>query len=191
MAEYTGASFTTVTAYTSPALTDLADIYSDSGMTIGTQNPFPCYGNYTFYGAAGLYVVKGDFTRLLGPGSSRQLWRFKAKTTATSGYPGNGFMLWDNATQTSATHLIFSHLTDDDLDIDLFLAYLNTGDTVIIQDADTSQNNQIWTLSGPAVNTNGGTSTSYWTAPVTLSSSAGTGTTGFNNNHPIIVTVFV
>ncbi len=67
MAAYPGNSFTTVTAYAAVGGA-LATIYSDSGMTVPTPNPFVCYGNYLFYGAAGLYIVKGDFTRLIGSG---------------------------------------------------------------------------------------------------------------------------
>jgi hypothetical protein len=125
-----------------------------------------------------------------GGGSSRQLWQYKAKVSATSGYPGDGFMLWNNATQTSATALLLSHLTDDGLDIDLFLAFIASGDTIIVQDADTSANFQTWAVSGSPSNTNPGTSTSYWTIPTMLSTSGGTGTTGFAANTRLIVAVF-
>lgn len=122
--------------------------------------------------------------------SSRQFWKYRAKTSATSGYPGDGYMLWNNATQTSATALLFSHLTQDDLDIDIFLSFLATGDTIIIQDADDSGNFQEWEITGTPTNTNPGTATSYWTAPVVLQSSGGTGTTGFPNNHSLIAVIF-
>jgi hypothetical protein len=60
---------------------------------------------------------------LTGPagasGGSTNAWKYKAKTNATSGYPTNGHLLWNNATQTSATSIIVSHLTDDDTDIEL------------------------------------------------------------------------
>lgn len=122
--------------------------------------------------------------------SSRQLWQYRAKTTATSGYPGNGYILWDNATQISATNLLFSHLTDDDLDIDIFLSFLAAGQDIILQDADASANVQKWTISGAPTNTNPGMPTSYWTIPVTFVSSGGTGTTGFANNHQIVAVIF-
>lgn len=122
--------------------------------------------------------------------SSRQLWEYRAKTSATSGYPGDGYLLWNNATQTSATALLFAHVTNDNLDIDLFLAQLVDGSTIILQDADASTNVQTWLINGTPTNTNGGTSTSYWTVPVSLVSSAGTGTTGFANNHALIAVVF-
>ena len=123
-------------------------------------------------------------------GSDRTFYQYKAKVSATSGYPGDGYILWDNATQTSATGLLLAHLTDDGLDIDLFLAFIATGDTIIVQDADSSSDFQTWAVSGSPTNTNGGTSTSYWTVPVTLTASGGAGTTGFAANTRLIVAVF-
>lgn len=124
--------------------------------------------------------------------SSRTLWQYKGKTTATSGYPGDGCVLWNNATQVLATDLIFSHITDDNLDIDRFFTFLTTGDTIILQDANDSQNYQQWTIAGTPVNTNGGTATSYWTIPVSLQSAGagGTGATNFPNNHQLVAVVF-
>jgi hypothetical protein len=121
--------------------------------------------------------------------SAGSLWQYKAKTTATSGYPGDGYMLWDNATQISAANLILSHLTTDDLDIDVILSQLASGQTIIVQDWNDSANYQKWKINGAPTNTNGGTATSYWTVPVTFLSSAGTGTTGFANNHQLFVAV--
>jgi hypothetical protein len=122
--------------------------------------------------------------------STRTLWNYKVKTTATSGYPGDGNMLYNNATQISATALLLAHLTSDGFDIDLFLAFIASGNTIIIQDANVSGNFQKWTVSGSPTNTNPNTSTSYWTVPVTLVSSGGTGTTGFANNHQLLVVLF-
>ena len=123
-------------------------------------------------------------------GSNRQLWQYKAKTTAVSGYPGDGFVLWNNPTQTSAAYLIFSHLTNDGLDIDLFLALINIGQEFIVQDVTTSANFQKWVVIGPPINTNPGAANSYWTIDVSLVSSGGTGTTNFPNNQPLIIALF-
>lgn len=126
----------------------------------------------------------------VGGGSGRTFFQYKAKVSATSGYPGDGYMLWNNATQTSATSLLFAHITDDGIDVDLFLAFIASGDTVIIQDANASANFQTWTVSGSPVNTNPGASNSYWTVPVTLVTSGGVGTTGFTANTRLIAAVF-
>jgi hypothetical protein len=65
MATYTGVCFTTVTVYMDSSFPGtLAPIFTDVGLSLPAANPFPCFGNYTFYGAADLYVIQGDFTRL-------------------------------------------------------------------------------------------------------------------------------
>jgi len=115
-------------------------------------------------------------------GQSSNYYRYKAKTGTTSGDPGAGFLLWNNATQRSATQINLSHLDNDSNDIDVFLALLNAGDTVIVQDQSNSDNYQIWNVSSTAtVYAN-----SYVEVPVTLTSSTGTGYSGFANNHELL-----
>jgi hypothetical protein len=108
-----------------------------------------------------------------------------ALTTATSGDPGNGYLLWNNATQTSATSITIDHINADGVDIDVFLTLLSVGDVLVIQDKTNSANFQKWEVSGTiTIVTN-----NYVTAPVTLLSSGGTGTTGFANNATIILAI--
>lgn len=116
-------------------------------------------------------------------GFGNSLWAYKAKTSATSGDPDAGYMLWNNATQISSTQLNFSHLVQDGFDIELLFDYLNVGNEIIIQDKDDSTNNQIWTISGSVTIV----PNSYVQVPVTLVSSSGNGTTNFANNHEIFV----
>jgi hypothetical protein len=116
-------------------------------------------------------------------GGSTSAWQYKAKTNATSGYPGNGYLLWNNATQTSATSIIVSHLTDDNTDIELLLSFFVVNQKIFIQDRDDSSKNQVWLISGTPTVTGANTSTAYYTFPVTLVSSAGG---AFTNNHSIL-----
>jgi hypothetical protein len=116
-------------------------------------------------------------------GGSTSAWNYNAKTNATSGYPGDGYLLWNNATQTSATSIIVSHLTDDDTDIELFLSFFVVNQKIFIQDRDDSSKNQVWLISGTPTVTGAGTATAYYTFPVTLVSSAGG---AFTNNHSIL-----
>jgi len=116
-------------------------------------------------------------------GASTSAWNYKAKANATSGYPGNGYLLWDNATQTSATNILVSHLNDDDTDLELLLSFFAEGQKIFIQDRDDSANNQVWEISGTPTVTGANTSTAYFTFPVTLVSSSGT---VFTNNHQLI-----
>jgi hypothetical protein len=61
---YTGVSFTCLAVYTSPSSFVLANIWEDSLLTIPIANPYPVFGNYSFWGDNDLYVLPGDF-RLL------------------------------------------------------------------------------------------------------------------------------
>ena len=125
-----------------------------------------------------------------GPqGSSSSLFLYMANTTITSGDPTAGFIIWNNATQTSATQLNIHHLTDNNIDIDIFLETLVNTEVITIQDQTVSGNYQTWTINGTPANVNPNTANSYWTVPVTLTASGGTGTTNFANNLPMFLAI--
>jgi hypothetical protein len=116
-------------------------------------------------------------------GGSTTAWRYRAKTNATSGYPGNGYLLWNNATQLSATNILVSHLDDEGTDVELLLSFFAQDQKIFIQNRDDSSQNQVWEITGTPTVTGANTSTAYYTFPVTLVSSAGG---EFNNNHSIL-----
>lgn len=116
-------------------------------------------------------------------GFGNTLWSYKTKTSITSGDPLAGHLIWNNATQISATQLNLSHLVQDGFDVEIFFDYLNVGNTIIIQDKDDSTNSQIWEISSAVTIV----PNSYVQVPVTLISSSGTGTTNFANNHDVFV----
>jgi hypothetical protein len=106
---------------------------------------------------------------------------YKIDTSGTTPPSGSGDIRYDSATQVSATNLYISHLTDNGMDIDLFLSLITSG-ALILQDANDSENYQIWAISGtPSF------ASSTWAFPVVLSTSNGTGTTGFPNNHEVFL----
>jgi hypothetical protein len=112
-------------------------------------------------------------------GQNAGYYEYNANTTTYTGDPGAGFVIWDNATQTSATQINIDHLTSANDDIDVFLALLSIGDTIILQDQANSANYQVWVVNAapiPHVN-------DYYEYPVTLSSSTHT----FSNNDPLLV----
>jgi len=120
-------------------------------------------------------------------GTSSSLFLYLANTLATSGYPNDGDILWNNATQTSATQINVSHLTDNNIDIDIFLSLLSVGEQIIIQSQTSSSSYQKWNISGTPTNVNPGAANSYWTYPVTLAGSGGAGTTGFANGAALFL----
>jgi collagen type VII alpha len=118
-------------------------------------------------------------------GQSSTYYDYIAKTTATSGSPADTFILWNNATQTSATQINIDHINADGVDVDIFLDLLSLGDIVIIQDRTNSANYQKWQVSSAITVI----ANDYVEVPVTLLTSAGTGTTGFANNAALIVAI--
>ena len=86
--------------------------------------------------------------------------------------------MWNNVTQISSTILYISHLTRDGVDIDVFLALIKTGDSLIIQDENNSNNYQKWTVSAtPTIISN-----NYVSIPVTYVN----GGYSFTNGQDII-----
>jgi hypothetical protein len=93
-------------------------------------------------------------------------------------------LIWNNATQISATQLNVSHIDADNIDINIFLHILSVGDILIIQDRNNSANYQRWELRSALVEQTG-----YDEVPVTFISSGGTGTTNFANSHNIFLAI--
>ena len=139
-------------------------------------------------GATGVAGADGA-TGATGPqgnsGQSASFFDFKAKTTINTGDPTATHLIWDNATQISATQINVSHTDKNNVDVDVFLVLIKVGDTIILQDATNSTNYQKWTVSATPVD-----QTTYTEIPVTLVTSAGTGTTNFANNHDLAFIIF-
>ena len=122
-------------------------------------------------------------------GTSSTFYPYKANTTSTSGDPGLEYLLWNNATQINSTQINVSHEDHQNIDVDVFLGLIQNTQQFLIQDATASANYQKWLVTGTPTNVNPGAANSYWTYPVSLVASAGTGTTNFANNHVVILAV--
>jgi hypothetical protein len=85
--------------------------------------------------------------------------------------------MWNNATQINSTILYVDHLTRDSIDIDVFLALIKTGDSIVIQDENDSTRFQKWTVSGTPTQT-----LVYTSIPVTYVN----GGYSFSNGQDII-----
>ena len=137
-------------------------------------------------GATGATGVQGATGAQGEPGQSSNYYNYKVHTTTQTPPTTNGEIRYNNATQTSSTTLYVDHLDSNGDDIDIFLSLLKQNDTLIIQDANDSNNYQTWKItSAPTVILN-----DYTTIPVTGITSAGTGTSGFANNHSVLFIVF-
>jgi YD repeat-containing protein len=117
--------------------------------------------------------------------SGTNIYSYKAKPNSLSGDPGDGYVAWDNSSQVASTTLRVSHLDDDSRDVDLFLGFVAEGDYLALQDRDVHTNLQLWVITGTPTLVTG--AHNYWVFPVTLETSSGTGTTGFSNNHQLVL----
>lgn len=182
-----GGSVTSVVTSASPYL-NAGTITTSGTLTAATITASAVIANAATSGAvptavpigAGLDMSTGT---LVATGGTSTFWLYSADTGITSGTPPVGDLYWNNATQTSATVIALSHITRDGVDVDLFIDNIVSGNTIVIQDQNSSPDFQTWVCSGSiTVHAN-----SYVEVPVTLSTSGGTGTTGFPNNAHLAV----
>lgn len=131
-------------------------------------------------GATGSQGIQGPTGATGSNGISSNYYNYLTKTTINSGNPGSSYLIWNNPTQTSSTQINISHLTSDSVDIDIFLALLSTGDIIIIQDSNDSDNYQQWEISSSTTII----PNSYIEIPVIP---YGVNTYSFPDGHPIIV----
>ena len=86
----------------------------------------------------------------------------------------------------SSTQININHLTDAPIiDIDIFLALLQTGQQITIQDRNNSANYQVWTITSTPILIAG--ASNYWEVPVSLVSVGGN--PQFANNHEIFLAI--
>ena len=98
----------------------------------------------------------------------------------------NGFVGYNNSTQSLATIVYISHITRDNIDVEIFYSNINQLSDLYIQDQNNSSNFIKYNITGnPSIVTN-----SYVSIPVTVISSGGTGSTSFGNGHDILVSFF-
>jgi len=109
-------------------------------------------------------------------------YNYLANTTIISGNPTAGNIIWNNATQISATQLNISNTTVNTIDIALYLALLKKGDLFVIRDSSNSNNFQTWEVTGDITQLTG-----YVQVPCILKESDGIGFTGFPNTTPILL----
>ena len=113
-----------------------------AGVT-GPTGPAGTAGATGIQGSTGPFGASGA-TGATGPqGYSSSLFRFSAKSTITAGYPGDGFLIWNSAAQSTSTQINISHLTNDANDIDIFLAQITQTEVITVQDQSSSTNYQV------------------------------------------------
>ncbi|MBK9263066.1 MAG: collagen-like protein [Polyangiaceae bacterium] len=104
-----------------------------------------------------------------GPqGLSATVFDYEANTGATSGYPGDGQIIWNNATQINATTILISSREALGRDIGALLGFLETTESFLIQQSTESTVRQKWSVTATPTLVDQGLSTEHWSIPVSL-----------------------
>lgn len=107
-------------------------------------------------------------------------------STSQTPTPPSGDITYNNALQSLATIIYISHISRDNIDIEIFYSQLSTLSDVYIQDQSLSENYIQYNITGvPIITVN-----AQIQIPVTVRTSGGTGTTHFPNQHNVLVSFF-
>ena len=140
-------------------------------------------------GPQGIQGIQGD-TGPTGPqgvpGQSSSFYNYRTDTTNQTPVPpiATGKVRWNAVNTTTATKLYVSVFDEASDDLEILLGNLGAGDTLIIQDQNTSANKQEWDITGATVTT--GLMVEY---DVTLASGSFDFAT-LANNHPILLIAY-
>jgi hypothetical protein len=147
----------------------------------GATGSFGATGSIGSTGATGIGATGATGVA----GQQISFYRYTADTSKTSGFPTDGTLYWNNATQINSSMVSASHITATSEDIDLFLSLISVGNQFTIQDRSNSNSFQKWQVSGTPVNV----PNSYIELPVTLISSGGNGSSNFSNSANLIFVI--
>ena len=100
--------------------------------------------------------------------------------------PINGEVIIDSTTNTSATFVYISHVTRDNIDVEVYWQFINQLTDLYIQDQSLSANYVRYNITGTPTITVG----NKIAIPVIHSASQGTGSTSFGAGHNILVAFF-
>jgi len=117
-------------------------------------------------------------------GQSSSYFFYRADTGL--GNPATGHISWEEDPQLDSSYIRVHHISQDGVDIDIFLNLVQEGNTLIIQDKNVSANFQQWLVSGSPIPNTGSNYVQY---PVSLISSGGD--PEFENNHALILATIV
>lgn len=145
-------------------------------------------GSFVKMGGTPFHYLMADGSVLSQSASSgnSNFYLYKSHTNTPTPPPTGGFVYYNNAIQKNATIIYISHLTDDNIDIEIFFQNLSTLNEVYIQQKTVSENYIKYNITAnPTVVTG-----SHIAIPVAQISFGGSGETSFGANEPILVSFF-
>jgi len=147
--------------------------------------------------SANRFIVRGgtDIEYLMGDGSTltqsansgnSNFYLYTSINTSNAPPIASGNVEYDNVNQSLATFVYISHLTRDNIDIEIFFQNVSTLNILYLQDQNDSNNYIRYDITGNATIV----ANSYISVPVLKIDSAGTGSTSFGASHNILVSIF-
>ena len=139
-------------------------------------------------GGTAIQYLMGDGSTLTQSANSgnSNFYLYQSKNGITTPPPTSGDVGYNNAVQSLATLVYISHLTRDNIDIEVFYNQVNELNDLYIQDQNNSLNFIKYNIIGPLIPT----INSYVEIPVVMSSYGGTGNTSFGSNHNVLLAFF-
>jgi hypothetical protein len=130
-------------------------------------------------------MADGSSLTFSGNSGNSNFYLYDSSTSGTP-TPLPGDITYNNAVQSLATIIYISHISRDNIDIEVFFSQISTLTDVYIQDQSLSENYIQYNITGtPVITIN-----AQVAIPVTVRTSAGTGTTNFPNQHNLLLSFF-
>ena len=139
-------------------------------------------------GGTNIQYLLADGTLLTSSANSgnSNFYLYKSTDNATTPPIGSGNIVYNNAIQSLATVIYVSHLTRDNVDIEIFFENVSSLNDLYIQDQNNSLNYIRYNITGtPTIVPN-----DYVLIPVIINTSGGTGSTSFGTNHNVLLSIF-
>jgi hypothetical protein len=160
------------------------DIVDNSGLSLRgidlrTENVGTGTNNQYFMGDGSLLQYSAN-------SGNSNFYLYKSHSNTPGAPPDAGFVVYNNSTQGLATVIYISHLTDDNIDIEIFFNNINQINDVYLQDRNDSTNYIKYNITGAPTIVVG----SYISIPVSLIVASGTGAISFGINHNILLSFF-
>ena len=139
-------------------------------------------------GGTNIQYLMGDGSTLTQSATSgnSNFYLYKSINGVTTPPPLSGDVGYNNSNQSLATIVYISHLTRDNIDIEVFYNQVNQLNDLYIQDQNNSVNFIKYNITGTPTSV----INSYISIPVLTVSSGGTGSTSFGSNHNVLLAFF-
>ena len=160
--------------------------FDDLGTTGTVLAPLIQADQVVINGGTSLQYLMADGTRLqFSANSGNSNYYLYKSGTSMDIIPADGYITYNNATQTLSTIIYISHLTRDNIDIEVYFKQISSLVEIYIQDQNLSEAFMQFNVTGtPTITVNNKVA-----IPV-LISSAGVGITGFPNSHNVLLSFF-